>query len=198
MSIILHGVNKSFGEKTVLMDFSVSFPAGKTTCLMGKSGCGKTTLLSILMGFIQPDAGEVLNVPEHIRTVFQEDRLCETFSAGANIHMATGKPMAEIEEHLSELGLGDCVKKPVRTMSGGMKRRVALARAVAADGELLLLDEPLKGLDSETKVTVMEYLKRRTAGKTVIMVTHDKTEADALGHEIVQLKEYQDDNIQPE
>jgi len=165
---------------------------------MGKSGCGKTTLLSILMGFVEPDSGEVLNIPRHVRSVFQEDRLCEAFSAAANIHMATGKPMTEVVAHLTELGLGDCVKKPVVKMSGGMKRRVALARAVAADGDLLLLDEPLKGLDSETKATVMEYLKRRTVGRTVIMVTHDRVEADTLSHEIVELEEYQDDNTQPE
>ncbi|MCL2200874.1 MAG: ATP-binding cassette domain-containing protein [Oscillospiraceae bacterium] len=198
MNIELSNVSKSFGEKIVLKDLSISFPFGKTTCMMGKSGCGKTTVLSILMGFVSPDAGEVLGVPAHIRTVFQEDRLCESFSAGANIRMATGKPKEEIEQHLQELGLGDCVNKRVSTMSGGMKRRVAIARAVAADGELLLLDEPLKGLDIQTKSTVMEYLKKRTAGKTVIMVTHDRAEVDFLSHNTIHMVEYRGGTIESE
>jgi len=191
MDIELRNVCKSYGGKTVLKDFSISFPIGQVTCVMGKSGCGKTTMLSILMGFVKPDAGEVLNLPRHIRAVFQEDRLCEVFSAAANVRLATGKPMSEIEEHLSELGLVESIKKPVMKMSGGMKRRVTVARAVAADGELLLLDEPLKGLDVETKATVIEYLKRHTAGKTVIMVTHDIAEAEALSQVIIKLEEHE-------
>jgi len=197
VSIALCSVSKSYGKKIVLKDFSLSFPSGQTTCIMGKSGCGKTTLLSILMGFEKPDSGELLNMPKHIRSVFQEDRLCESFSAASNIRMATGKSAAEIEMHLSELELDGCGEKPVNTMSGGMKRRVAIARAVAADGDLLLLDEPLKGLDAKTKASVIEYLKRRTAGKTVILVTHDRTEADLLSQNIIQLEEYRDGIIHP-
>lgn len=190
--LILTGICKSYGSKQVLSHLSVTFPAGQVTCIMGPSGCGKTTLLNILMGLLSPDRGTVENRPERLSAVFQEDRLCEDFSALSNVRLVTGKTLddGEICRCLSALGLEGSAKQPVRALSGGMKRRVAIARAVLAEGELLILDEPFKGLDEATRKTVAAEVKRRTRGRTVIMVTHDPEEAELMGAEIMEMRNF--------
>jgi NitT/TauT family transport system ATP-binding protein len=189
MDIVASNLYKSFGDKLVLQDFSTVFPAGTLTCLMGPSGCGKTTLLRILMGLEKADAGSVTGLPRRLSAVFQEDRLCEGFSAVSNIRLVTGRsiPAALIESHLLALGLGGSPSLPVREFSGGMKRRVALVRAVLARWELLLLDEPFKGLDEDTRRTAAAYLREHTAGRTVIMVTHDPAEVELTGGRLLRM-----------
>ena len=187
--ITVENINKSYGEKEVLKDLSLEFAAGDITCIEGPSGCGKTTLLRILSGLEEADSGMVCRDTENLAFVFQEDRLSENFSALRNVLMVTGKKLSEEElrAHFREVGLSDAVKKPVRELSGGMKRRVAIVRAVAFGADILFMDEPFKGLDSSLKITVMDYVKRHTAGKTVIFVTHDAAEAAYMGGRIVSL-----------
>ena len=182
-SIELKNISIKFGENTVLDNFSCSFPHGKITCIEGKSGCGKTTLMNIIAGLVKADSGEMTGVPEKISFVFQEDRLCEDFSAVSNIRLVCGKKMSkkQIIGHLTELGLENDLKKPVREFSGGMKRRVAIARAICYDADCILLDEPFKGLDEALRRDTMDYVMRHTKGKTVICVTHDKAETAYLG-----------------
>lgn len=190
--IIIKDLCKSFGEKKVLDNFSVMFPAGSVSCIMAPSGAGKTTLLSIMQGFINPDSGIIEGIPEKMSAVFQEDRLCEDFCAVSNVRFSCGagkgkKSKEEIVACLSALGLGDSLDKPVRSFSGGMKRRVAIARALMADYELLFLDEPFKGLDEELKLSVAKYIKSSAAGKTVIAVSHDEAEAALLGATVIKM-----------
>lgn len=187
--IVLHEVTKQFNDRTVLDMLDMRFPAGKVSCISGPSGSGKTTLLRLIAGLEKADGGTITGVPEKIAFVFQEDRLSEDFSAVSNIRLVTGKEKTkeEILKMLSEFGLTEDPKKPVRAYSGGMKRRVALARALLYDADLILMDEPFKGLDEELKKTVMDTVLRYTAGKTVIMVTHDPNEAAYLGGEILPL-----------
>ena len=191
IGIAVKNVTKSFDGKTVLSDLTLSFERGTVTCIRGPSGCGKTTLLRILAGLETPDAGIVERGEGSLAYVFQEDRLSENFSAVSNIRLVTGKrlPAGVILEHLKEVGLGDDVHKPVREYSGGMKRRVAIARAVCCDADFLLMDEPFKGLDAKLKTGVMEYVKRHSEGKTVIYVTHDASEAAFMGGTILDLGE---------
>lgn len=181
-------VSKKFGENAVIENFSREFSAGKATAILGRSGSGKTTLLNILMGLLSPDSGEVKR-EGRISALFQEDRLCENLTASANIRLVTGKRLskAEISRELSAVGLEGCENKPARVLSGGMKRRAAMLRALLAEYDILFADEPFKGLDDDTKRSVMRYFKKKTAGKTVIFVTHDKDECEALADEIVQL-----------
>ena len=186
--LILENICKKYGEKTVLQDVSFVFPGGRRTCIMGPSGCGKTTLLRIILGLETSDAGTMTGRPERLSAVFQENRLFEDFSALSNVAAVCSKEdKGKIEEHLTALGLGDSLTKPVRTLSGGMKRRVAIARAVLAPGELMILDEPFTGLDEDTKAVVLEYLKTHTQGRTLILVTHDPAERDALAHRVLDM-----------
>lgn len=189
--IVAKQLSKSFGDEVVFKDLSIRFQEGKTTCLMGPSGCGKTTLLRIIAGLEQADQGEIISDAKRISFVFQEDRLSEDFSAISNIRFVVGKsiPLKQITEMLEAFELGDSMHKPVRELSGGMKRRVAIARALCAPYDLLILDEPLKGLDEKRKMAVMETMKASAKGKTVICVTHDQAEADALGDHVIQWEE---------
>jgi len=187
--IRLEGIVKSFDGRAVFDGLTLTIPAGETTCVMGPSGCGKTTLLNILAGLVKPDGGAVTGVPERVAFVFQEDRLCEAFLAVSNVRLVTGKRVSReaVAAALGELGLGESLDQPVASFSGGMKRRVAVARAVLYGAELLLLDEAFKGLDEERKRLTMDYIKAHTAGKTVVCVTHDPEEAAYLGGRIVEL-----------
>ena len=188
-------LSKSFDGRSVLNGFSATFKDGSTTCIMGVSGRGKTTLLNLISGLLKPDCGTVSGVPENISFVFQEDRLCENFSAEANIRLVTGKTMssAEILSHLKELGLENSSEQPVRSLSGGMKRRVAIARAICYPSGLLLLDEPFKGLDEALREETIAYIQRHRANRTIICVTHDPLEAKLLNADLIYLEEDKND-----
>jgi NitT/TauT family transport system ATP-binding protein len=171
---------KSYGEKAVLKNFSAHFDAGEISALMGPSGCGKTTLFRILLGIEEKDAGEVRGGGKTV-AVFQEDRLSEPLSAIMNVRLGRqGATAQEAEALLSALGLAEDAEKPVKELSGGMRRRVAIARALIADADTVLLDEPFSALDETTKASVMEFTRKALAGKTVLLITHDSEEARAF------------------
>ena len=182
-AIAIEGLWKSFGDKAVLRDFSAVLPAGAVTGLMAPSGAGKTTLLRILMGLEPSDRGTISGLEGlRLSAVFQEDRLCENLNPVSNLRLVTPSLSRErAVEALRAVGLADCLGQPARELSGGMRRRVAILRALLAEYDLLLLDEPFKGLDRETKETVMADTRRRCAGRTVLFVTHDQTELEAMG-----------------
>lgn len=185
----LENICKSYGGLTVLDNFSAVIPEGEVTCLMGPSGCGKTTLLHILLGITPKDAGVLTDVPAGKAAVFQEDRLCRELSVEGNIRLVTGKAVSRstILEHLRQLGIEEAAQMPAQELSGGMARRCAIARAVLAGAELLVLDEPFKGLDDETKQMVMDYVKRHTKKRTVLLVTHDRAEAEYFGGSLIEM-----------
>ncbi len=189
--IEVQGLTKVYGNKKVLQDYSATFSGGNCTCIMGDSGVGKTTLLHILMGLEQPDAGSITGLAGlKISAVFQEDRLCESFNAIANIGFACGKKTAPaaITAHLTALGLGDSLEQPVRELSGGMRRRVAICRAVLAAGQVLFLDEPLKGLDEQNKEMTANYIRQYSQGITTLMVTHSQDEVALMGGRLLTVK----------
>lgn len=189
--LVLNNITKSYGDRLVLEDLSMVFPAGSTTCIMGPSGCGKTTLFNLITGTIKADSGTISGVPDRLSIVFQEDRLCESFSAISNIRLVTGDRMSdeEILQHFEELGIADSAYMPVSNLSGGMKRRVTIARAICYDSELILLDEALKGLDDERRHLTMDYIKKHSQGKTIICITHDPKEAEHMGGTLVDFTE---------
>ncbi|HHT88569.1 MAG TPA: ABC transporter ATP-binding protein [Clostridiales bacterium] len=190
MDIKVNNICKSFNGQQILDKVTMSFPNGSTTCIMGASGVGKTTLINILMGLLKPDSGEITGLSgKHISAVFQEDRLIENWDAVRNVMLVSGKDVTEekVERHLSDVSLTEYKGKPVRDLSGGMRRRVAIVRALLSDYDLLVMDEPFKGLDDELKKQVISYVKENTNGQTLIIITHDKEEAKLLQAEIVVL-----------
>ena len=181
--IVLKNIKKSFEGKEVLRDFGAIFPEGSTSCIMGASGCGKTTLLNIILGLQKADGGEIDSLAHRVAPLFQEDRLCEDFSALSNIRLTSRRGVTgeEIVAALAELGLGDELETPVREMSGGMKRRVAIARTMLAAGDLVVMDEPFRGLDDENRRRAAEFILKRLDGRTMIFVTHDSEDISLLG-----------------
>lgn len=183
-SIKFTNVSKSFGEEKVIDNFSAEFSEG-VNVLFGKSGSGKTTLLNMILGLEKADDGKIEGIPEKISVVFQEDRLSSEFTPMGNVLAVTGKSKSgnDILHVFSHLGLErkDVLRKKVSKLSGGMKRRVAICRALCAEGEVLILDEPFSGLDDKTKDNVIETVKKCTSGKIVILVTHDEEEAEKMG-----------------
>ena len=147
--IVIRGLCKAFDGKQVLRDFSAALPAGQVTGLMAPSGAGKTTLLRILMGLETPDRGTITGLEGlRLSAVFQEDRLCENLNPVSNLRLVTpALSRTAAAEALAAVGLTDCQRQPARELSGGMRRRVAILRALLAEYDLLFLDEPFKGLD---------------------------------------------------
>lgn len=192
--ITANNITKRYGSLTVLDGFTKRFPAGKTTAVMGVSGCGKTTLLGILTGLQKPDGGEIGGTGGvRFSAVFQEDRLCENLTAAANIRLVTGSSHSkeEIENALAAVGLADCADKPVRELSGGMKRRTAIVRALLADYSVVVLDEPFKGLDDDTRTQVVSWCRQMLCNKTAVLVTHDRRDCDELSaEEIIELRQH--------
>ncbi|MBR4067227.1 MAG: ATP-binding cassette domain-containing protein [Clostridia bacterium] len=189
--IHMHQISKQFDGKTVLDRLELHLEAGQRYALMGVSGSGKTTLLNLLMGLVKPDSGTI-EMPEGLRisTVFQENRLIEGMTAVANIRLVCPVSPENARSLLLEMGIEeDSLPQPVSAYSGGMKRRVAIARALLAEYDLLLLDEPYKGLDEDTRRQVAAVVKRMTEGKTLLMVTHEPEDAD--GHHLIELNSEQ-------
>lgn len=189
MAIELLDLRKSYGELTVFANFNHTFPEGRASCVLGPSGRGKTTLLRMIAGLEAPDSGEIRGIEgKRIGMVFQEDRLFENLTAERNV-LLTARPGFTREDArrlLAELGL-DARSAPAREYSGGMRRRVAIARALAAEWDVLLLDEPFAGLDEGTKERVVEAIRRHSAGRTVICVTHGADDAAKLDAEALML-----------
>ncbi|MCL1901709.1 MAG: ATP-binding cassette domain-containing protein [Firmicutes bacterium] len=192
--IALKNICKSFDNKVVLNNFSHSFESG-ITILMGKSGSGKTTLVNIILGLLVPDSGEIeyniggKTILKDIQfgAVFQEDRLFESFTALENIAAINDK---NAYTFLKKVNLENELKKKVYNLSGGMKRRLSLARALAVNPDYLILDEPFAGLDKKTKQQIMDLVIDYSKTIPAIIVLHDLQDAKYFGGTIVHLKDY--------
>lgn len=190
MDIKVENICKAFGDKKVLDNFSCIIKENGVTAFMGESGCGKTTLVSIIIGTLTADSGSIVGLEDKkLSVVFQEDRLCENLSALSNVKLVCNKKCSkkEIVSMLEEIGLSDCISQPVRELSGGQKRRVAIARALIADYDIIILDEPFKGLDINTKTITKKYIQEKIKGKTTILITHERTDAEFFEAEIIQM-----------
>ena len=174
--IVVSGIYKSYNGQQVLNDFSQVFSSGTINCVMGNSGIGKTTLMRILMGLEKPDSGSVDSSGVRFSAVFQDNRLVEQLTAVANVKMVLPKNVTTnmIEESIKEILPAECLYKSVSELSGGMKRRIAIVRAMLSKSDAVILDEPFTGLDVDTKKQVMEYVKRHADGRIIILVTHDE------------------------
>lgn len=173
-------------ERPIFSGFSIDLPDGAVTAVMGESGSGKTTLAKLLLGLEKPDSGTITGIDgKRISAVFQEDRLLPWYSARKNIAAVLtgtkGENDALTDAILEEMELTASADKPIRELSGGMQRRAAIGRALAFGGELLILDEPLKGLDEELQKRIVPRIKKRFS--TILLITHSEEEAALFGAE---------------
>ena len=195
MPISIHNIQKAFGAKQVLTGVDYVLQDDSIYCLMGPSGMGKTTLLRILMDLENPDKGSVEGLGNHdIAVMFQENRLLEWMDAVDNVAvMRKGirdkKLKQEIEENLKKILPADCLHQPVSQLSGGMKRRVALARAMNYPSNLIILDEPFTGLDRATKSDVIDYVLQMRGDRILLVATHGVEDAQMLGATVIHLEE---------
>ena len=184
MKLQIRDLCKQFDGRPVLDHVSMELESGQIYCLMAPSGTGKTTLFRILMGLETANGGDVISSLRdfHIAAVFQEDRLCEAFSAVENVLMTASPSMTrkDAEQELLELLPEEALNRPVSTLSGGQKRRVAICRALCAPSDLLILDEPFTGLDAGTKTEVIRYLQKKSAGKLTLLSTHQEEDIQSL------------------
>ncbi len=174
MEIRVEGLRKTYNGRPVLTNLSAVFREG-ITCIAAPSGTGKTTLLRLLLGLEQPEGGTIRGTDCRWAAVFQEDRLLEDLPAAGNLRFALGEVPGEAGELLARLGLDLSDPKPVREWSGGMKRRLALVRALLVPSDALALDEPFTGLDEENRARCLELIRERGRGKPVLLATHDLT-----------------------
>lgn len=189
-TITLNNISFAYDKDYIFKEYSISFPAKKRSIIMSPSGSGKTTLLYLIAGLLKINSGSI-SYPQSnpkFSMVFQDSRLIDYISVESNLKLVNSTLSdRDISDCLSELGLNGYEHKKVKHLSGGEKQRVAIARAILADYDILLMDEPFTGLDDYTKETVIKYIKNKTADKTVLIVTHDKSEAEALGNSIITL-----------
>lgn len=195
IALQLTGVARAFGPVQVYEDLNLQIARHEFVAVVGPSGCGKTTLLNLLSGFDEPTSGEVRRSGE-ARTVFQQDGLFPWLTAAQNIELGLRRlPPAQRQEQLAELlkliHLDGFANHFPHQLSGGMKQRVEIARALAGDADILLLDEPFSALDYLTRLRMRRELGRllQERPRTVVFVTHDVEEAAHLADRVVVLTE---------
>lgn len=183
-------IRKTYHDKVILDGVTFSAKQGEIIGIFGPSGEGKTTLLHILMGLIRFDSGSVTGISGKQAAVFQEDRLLENFNAVQNISFVTECSIDRIHNELLSVIPDLDMQKKVGQMSGGMKRRLCIVRALITDADFIYMDEPFKGLDEKNKERTIQYVLNHKNERTIFIVTHDKTELDRMGvNKIIRLKE---------
>ena len=201
--ICFYNVHKQFQNQIVLHNFSLSIAPMERIACMGPSGIGKTTISRLLLGLLTPDSGYIIKEQDvQIAPMFQENRLCSHLDAVTNV-LFTAFPQARTKEEkqlaisqirllFAQMELTDYENKPVSSLSGGMQRRVALARALLADSSFLLLDEPFKGLDVALKQNIMKLVKEQLGTRALLLITHEEAEALFFECRVIRLHSYTD------
>lgn len=168
--IEIKNISVSFEERLVLENFSYDFPKKGLVLITGPSGSGKTTLLNVILGLIKPDNGEINTFGLRLSAVFQEDRLVPSLTALENVELVSERE--EALKRLAQMKLDDSLELYPLELSGGMKRRVALARALSFPFDVLVLDEAFAGIDDPLAEGIIEEITREFSDKLIIAVTH--------------------------
>jgi NitT/TauT family transport system ATP-binding protein len=196
MGLEVRGLNKSYNGIDLYKDFNLSFPEGTITCILGPSGCGKTTLLNIIGNISAPDSGRLIGFEgRRFSYIFQEARLLPWKSVQGNIEFVMSSDLSSAERHeqasrfIQLVDLEGFAGYYPHQLSGGMRQRVSIARAFVCPSDIILMDEPLKGLDLALRQNMIRWFAEiwKANRRTVIFVTHDVDEALLLGKEIVVL-----------
>ncbi|HOP03868.1 MAG TPA: ABC transporter ATP-binding protein [Tenuifilaceae bacterium] len=198
MSMQINGLNKSFGEISLYRDFSISFSEGTISCILGPSGCGKTTLLNIIGKTQSFESGQLVGFDSKIISyIFQDPRLLPWKTVEENVDFVLshdlpfGARKKTVNRFLRLVELDRFANYYPSQLSGGMRQRVSIARAFAFPSDLILMDEPLKGLDIKLKLNLIKAFAHiwDEDKRTVVFVTHDVEEALLLGNEIFVLSQ---------
>jgi sulfonate transport system ATP-binding protein len=191
-TVLAEKITRRYGSRTVLHELDLAIERGEFVALLGKSGCGKTTLLRALAG-LDPVDGGTLAVPRRRTVVFQEHRLLPWWKVWRNVAIGLPRPTAraKAQSALEEVGLADHADAWPVTLSGGEAQRVALARALVREPELLLLDEPFAALDALTRIKMHGLVRDLTSRHrpAVLLVTHDVDEAILLADRVLTMRE---------
>ena len=188
--IALDRVDFAYGDNPVLEQVNLEFPASGTVCLFGPSGCGKTTILRLLAGLETPAGGAVRGISgQRAAVVFQENRLLPWIPVWENVALVhRGSDARErAMTCLEQVGLADAAKAYPAQLSGGMRRRAAIARALAFEGDFLLLDEPFTGLDEALWRGIAAQIRQVYADKLIVLITHIPAEAQAMEAAVLPL-----------
>jgi putative hydroxymethylpyrimidine transport system ATP-binding protein len=186
--LLVHGARIAYGDRIVAHDLTLEFPAGRTTCLLGRSGVGKTSLLRWLAGLLPGTTGS-----PRVAYMAQSDLLLPWLSVLDNVLLGyrlrgnvamrrAAEPRARAL--LEDVGLASRLDDFPRALSGGMRQRAALARTLCEDRPVVLMDEPFAHLDAVTRLELQDLAARLLAGRTAVLVTHDPLEALRIGHQI--------------
>lgn len=185
----ISNLTKKFGNKVIFNNFNFEFIENKITYIMGESGSGKTTLLRIIAGLDNEYQGNV-EKNNNISYVFQEPRLFPAINVKENILISSENSQYNVDDLLDMLELKGEEEAAISSLSGGMKMRVALARALYCDGDLFLMDEPFSALDEELKSRILPKIFSFLRNKTVIIVSHNLDEANKYADIILNLNEF--------
>ena len=180
-------LTKQFDKKQIFIGKSFEFEKSKITYILGESGVGKTTLLRILAGLDNDYSAEILEKPDKISYVFQEPRLFPSMTVSENISIVNDSSPYKIDEILELVELTNEKNAYPDTLSGGMKMRVALARAIYNNADLYLMDEPFSALNDELKERILPKIFDYLKDKTVIIVSHNVDEANAYANTIIKI-----------
>jgi NitT/TauT family transport system ATP-binding protein len=189
--IALEQVGFRYGEPWVVRGLTARIEDGGVLRLAGPNGSGKTTVLGLILGVLTPAEGRIEGLAGRAKSaVFQKDRLIQHLSALANVRLVLrgGASNAELTSEFDRIGLArEALKAPVRELSGGQRRRVAIVRGLMAESRVVGLDEPFTGIDQEGREQVLSYVRERLDGRDTILITHDESEAKYFGGTLVDL-----------
>ena len=185
MKIQINNLTKRYGDKIVFENYTNTFDFNGILLLKGVSGLGKTTLMRMIAGLENADKGEILKSTKSVSFMFQEDRLIPFVSVLKNLTAVCSEEKAL--NYLKLMGLENEKDNSPLSLSGGMRRRVALARALCFQSDLVILDEPFKGLDEELKSNICEIIKEESKKRDFIIISHDSQDAELLNAKIIEL-----------
>jgi NitT/TauT family transport system ATP-binding protein len=196
MSIRIHSLTKRFDGHVLFDNMNLEIPQGRIIALTGRSGCGKTTLLRMIAGLDHAYTGRITGVPERISVLFQEDRLLPWYDVRQNLEFVIKDTMHKndmrtvVDNMINAVGLDGHAHKKPDALSGGMQRRVALARAFCYPSNLLIMDEPFKGFDAVLNQELIALFERlfSGSGKTALLVLHEHDTIDRLGCDVINVE----------
>lgn len=180
-------LTKLFNDKVIFENYSVCIPENKITFIMGESGCGKTTLLKMICGLDKEYDGEILLSSNKLSCVFQEPRLFPTLTAKENIEIVGKGGDFSVLDVLKLVELDKDAELYPDELSGGMKMRLSIARALYYNGDIFVLDEPFSALDEELKDRILSKIFDALKGKTVLIVSHDSKEAEKYADNLIKI-----------